>query len=82
LSKTASVIAPPRFVRCSSTSPFVIVSDFSAKAGTDSAGEGDGDAAETGGVEALGEAAVAGELLAVADGATTTGIGGGKWVAV
>jgi hypothetical protein len=69
-----------------------IVSDFSAKVGTDSAGEGEGDveAAETGGAEALAEALEAGELLAeavllaaaVAEGAATTGIGGGKCVAV
>jgi hypothetical protein len=76
------VIAPPRFVRCSSTSPFVIVSDFSAKAGSDSAGEGEGEAVETGGAEAFGAAVAAGELLAaaVADGATR-GVGGGKCVA-
>jgi hypothetical protein len=80
------VIAPPRFVRCNSTSPLVIVSAFSAKAGTDSAGEGDGEVAETGAADAdaLGEVAAAGELLVVADGdgAATIGAGGGKCVAV
>jgi len=64
----------------------VIVSAFSAKVGTDSAGAGDGEVAETGAgdTETLGDVAAAGELPAVADGegAATTGVGGGKWVAV
>jgi hypothetical protein len=64
----------------------VIVSTFSGNVETDSAGEGDGEAAETGAADAdaPGEVAAAGELLAVADGAgaATTGVGGGKWVAV
>jgi hypothetical protein len=82
------VIAPPRFVRCSSTSPFVIVSAFSAKVGAASVGAGEGEVAETGAREADGDApgevAAEGELLAVAEGngAATIGAGGGKCVAV
>jgi hypothetical protein len=62
----------------------VIVSDFSAKAGADSVGDGAGEAGETGDEEALGEVAAAGELLASAegDGPATIGLGGGRCVAV
>jgi hypothetical protein len=59
-------------------------SDFSAKAGADSIGDGEGEAGETGDAEALGEVAATGELLGPAegDGAATTGLGGGRCVAV
>jgi hypothetical protein len=64
----------------------VIVSVFSAKVGADSAGDGDGEVAETGAADAdaLGEVAAASELFALADreGAATIGAGGGKCVAV
>jgi hypothetical protein len=62
-----------------------MVSDFSAKVGAAAVGDGEGEAGETGDAEALGEvAAVAGELFASAegDGATTSGLGGGRCVAV
>jgi hypothetical protein len=59
-------------------------SDFSAKDGADSAGDGEGEAGETGAAEALGEVAAVGALLAAAegDGAATIGLGGGRCVAV
>ena len=78
------MIAPPRFVRCSSMSPFDIVSDFSAKVAMFSAGLGEGEVAATTGAEALGDAAVTGASAAVAagDGAATIGAGGGRCVAV
>jgi hypothetical protein len=66
----------------------VITSLFSANDGVDSAGEADGDGdndtEEVGGTVALAEVAGTGELadVAVADGAGTTGIGGGRCVAV
>jgi hypothetical protein len=61
-----------------------MVSDFSAKVGADSASDGEGEAGETAGAEALGEVAAVGELLASAegDGAARTGLGGGRCVAV
>jgi hypothetical protein len=61
-----------------------MLSDFSAKVGADSVGDGDADAGETGDAEALAEVAAAGELLASAegDGAATIGLGGGRCVAV
>jgi hypothetical protein len=64
----------------------VIVSAFSAKVGAASAGDGDGEIAETGAADAdaLGEVAADGELFALVDdeGAATIGAGGGKCVAV
>jgi hypothetical protein len=59
-------------------------SDFSAKVGADSVGDGEGEAGESADAEALGEVAAAGELLASieGDGAATIGLGGGKCVVV
>jgi hypothetical protein len=61
------------------------VSDFSAKVGTDSVGDGDGEAADViGEPEALGAEIAAGVLLSVVRPGVAlgaTGAGGGRWVA-
>ena len=71
LSKTASLIPPPRFVRRSSTSELRSVSIFSGKLGAASAAfAGIAGAATTGGVEALPAAVGMGEICC---GAAVTG---------
>ena len=70
-------MAPPRFVRWSSTSLLASVSVFSAKAGADSAGVGEGELAETGGADALGEVATGGALLSVVPGVGDAATGAG-----
>src|SRR2546423_15621053 len=76
------MMAPRRFVRRSSTSPFASVSVFSGKLGADSAGVGKGEVAATGNAEALGDVAAVGELPGVGDAASGAGCGGGKCEAV
>src|SRR5947207_2132495 len=80
-------MAPPRLVRRSSTSPLASVSVFSAKAGAVSVAAGDGELLATGDADAVGEAALAGESVAVVAGvgeaaAKGAGLGGGKCEAV
>jgi hypothetical protein len=82
LRRTASVMAPPRFVRWSSTSPLASVSVFSTKDGTDSVGVADGDAAATGVAEGLGAVDAVGELPGVGDAVIGAGCVGRKWDAV
>src|SRR5436189_4199079 len=77
LSKTASLIPPPRFVRRSSTSELRSVSIFSGKLGAVSAAlDGIAGAATTGGVEALPAPVGLGEICcgAVATGARLGGV--------
>ena len=78
-------MAPPRFVKCNSTSPFASVSVFSTKGAIDSLGDGEGEVdAVSGAAEALGPAEAAGVVSVVRPGVGLgwTGAGGGKCVAV
>jgi hypothetical protein len=81
LSRTASLIPPPRFVRRSSTSEFRNGSNFSVKVGMDSAGAGVALAPATGLANGAGDAPVTGWLAAagvgVGEEATACTRGGG-----